>query len=119
MELVDENLGSGIDKKQAEIVIKVALLCTSASALLRPTMSEVVSMLEERMVIPELVPEQTTHIEDLRFKVMRDLRKERESQSLTVSQTENSTKLHMFTSSNASSHNIEIIPQSTSSLQSL
>lgn len=109
-ELVDENLGSEVDQKQAETMIKVALLCTSASALLRPTMSEVVSMLEERTAVPEVIPEQNTYSGgDLRFKAMRDLHKQRKDQSSSVSQTQNSTGGHTFSSSYAAVQGLNAI----------
>nr|XP_043612266.1 probable LRR receptor-like serine/threonine-protein kinase RFK1 isoform X2 [Erigeron canadensis] len=79
-ELFDENLGSHIIKEEAETVVKVALLCTDGSPSRRPTMSEVVSMLEGRTSIPEIVPTTTGYTEDLRFKAMRDFH-ERLSQS--------------------------------------
>ncbi|XP_019190159.1 PREDICTED: probable leucine-rich repeat receptor-like serine/threonine-protein kinase At3g14840 [Ipomoea nil] len=46
MELIDPRLGSDFDKEQALKMIEVALLCTNPSPVLRPSMSEVVSMLE-------------------------------------------------------------------------
>ncbi|EXC33469.1 putative LRR receptor-like serine/threonine-protein kinase RFK1 [Morus notabilis] len=114
MELVDENLGTEVDKKQAEIMIKVALLCTSLSASLRPTMSEVVSMLEERTAVPEVIPEQNIgSAGDLRFKAMKDLHKQRKDQSFSGSQTRNSTAAHTFSSSFPGLY--EINTQSTSS----
>lgn len=45
MELVDRRLGSNFNKSEAEKMMRIALLCTSPSPALRPTMSEVVSML--------------------------------------------------------------------------
>nr|XP_043612269.1 probable LRR receptor-like serine/threonine-protein kinase RFK1 isoform X2 [Erigeron canadensis] len=70
-ELFDERLGSKINKEEAEIVVKVALLCTNASPHTRPTMSEVVSMLEGRICVPEVPHEVGRHFEDLRFRTMR------------------------------------------------
>ena len=76
LELVDEKLGSKVNEEEAERMIKVALLCTNASQSLRPTMSEVVSMLEARMPIPDMIPGPSTYTEDLRFKAMRDFRQD-------------------------------------------
>ncbi|CAH1418880.1 unnamed protein product [Lactuca virosa] len=53
IDLVDPRLGSGFNKKEAVRMIKIALLCTNKSPALRPTMSEVVNMLEGRMKIKE------------------------------------------------------------------
>ncbi|XWS15885.1 hypothetical protein CRYUN_Cryun34aG0040800 [Craigia yunnanensis] len=54
IELVDQRLGSEFNKVQPERMIKIALLCTKVSLALRPTMSEVVSMLEGSAVIPDV-----------------------------------------------------------------
>ncbi|KAL4586016.1 hypothetical protein LXL04_010646 [Taraxacum kok-saghyz] len=53
MDLVDPRLGSEFNKKEAVRMIKIALLCTNKSPTLRPTMSEVVNMLEGRIKIKE------------------------------------------------------------------
>lgn len=83
-----------VNIKEAEILVKVALLCTNASPSLRPIVSKVVSMLEGRMTVLDMSPEPCTYSDDLRFKAMRDLRRQRENQSLNRSQTQNSTKVH-------------------------
>ncbi|KQJ94417.1 LRR receptor kinase SERK2 isoform X2 [Brachypodium distachyon] len=44
--IVDHNLGQDYDKEEVEMVIQIALLCTQASPEDRPSMSEVVRMLE-------------------------------------------------------------------------
>ncbi|KAL0305575.1 UNVERIFIED_CONTAM: putative LRR receptor-like serine/threonine-protein kinase RFK1 [Sesamum radiatum] len=51
-ELVDERLGSPADIEEIDRVVKVALLCTKPTPSVRPTMSEVVQMLEGKMAIP-------------------------------------------------------------------
>ncbi|KAK1424848.1 hypothetical protein QVD17_20187 [Tagetes erecta] len=53
IELVDPRLGSDFNNIEAVRMMKVALLCTNQSPSLRPTMSEVVNMLEGRMEIKE------------------------------------------------------------------
>ncbi|KAB5534213.1 hypothetical protein DKX38_017299 [Salix brachista] len=105
MELVDETLGSKVDIKEAETMVKVALLCTNASPTLRPTMSEVVSMLEGRMAIPDTLPEPSSYTEDLRFKAMRDLRQHEQSHRFSESQTQKSTTIQTFSSSSISENN--------------
>lgn len=95
----DERLGSEVNPKEAENMMKVALLCTNASPSIRPTISEVVNMLEGRMSIPEAIPEPSTFGEDLRFKALRDIHRERVSQSVSTSQTENSTDVNVNSSS--------------------
>ncbi|RXH86335.1 hypothetical protein DVH24_017388 [Malus domestica] len=91
LELIDERLGSEVDQKEAEIMVKVALLCTNASASLRPSMSEVVSMLEGQIPVPDVIPKPSTYKEDLRFKAMRDLHRQRGDHSSSTAHTQNST----------------------------
>ncbi|KAJ6296990.1 hypothetical protein OIU78_022671 [Salix suchowensis] len=55
MEMVDPRLGSAFDKKEVVRMINVALLCTNQSPALRPIMSTVVSMLEGKTDVEELV----------------------------------------------------------------
>jgi hypothetical protein len=72
MELVDPKLGSNFSKEEAVRIIKVALLCTNPSPALRPTMSAVVSMLEGRTVVHELIMDPSIYGDELRFKALRD-----------------------------------------------
>lgn len=104
MEIVDETLRSEVNEKEAEIMIKVGLLCTNASPTQRPSMSEVVTMLEGQVPIPDTIPEPSDYTEDLRFKAMRDLRKHEES--VNGSQTLNSTTIHTFSSSYVSENDL-------------
>ncbi|XP_009334010.3 probable leucine-rich repeat receptor-like serine/threonine-protein kinase At3g14840 isoform X2 [Pyrus x bretschneideri] len=55
LDLVDPRLGSNFNKKEMMVTINVALLCSSVTSAVRPTMSSVVSMLEGRVVVQELV----------------------------------------------------------------
>ncbi|XP_045800989.1 probable leucine-rich repeat receptor-like serine/threonine-protein kinase At3g14840 isoform X5 [Trifolium pratense] len=55
MDLVDERLSEDFKKEEAMIMINVALLCTTVSPMHRPTMSSVVSMLEGKSVVQEVV----------------------------------------------------------------
>lgn len=95
MELIDERLGSNFNEREAEKVLKVALLCTNASPSVRPIMSEVVRMLEGEMEIPDVVPEPGAYKEDLRFKALRDLDKW-SRKSMNGSQTQSSGSLQTF-----------------------
>ncbi|XP_024982836.1 probable LRR receptor-like serine/threonine-protein kinase RFK1 isoform X1 [Cynara cardunculus var. scolymus] len=69
-EIFDERLESKINREEAEIMVKVALMCTNGSPSMRPSMSEVVSMLEGRTCISDIEPEVSHYFEDLRFKSM-------------------------------------------------
>ncbi|KAG4195775.1 hypothetical protein ERO13_A06G127800v2 [Gossypium hirsutum] len=110
--LLDERLRSEVKKEEVQLMVKVALFCTNASASLRPTMSEVVNMLEGRMRVPDSIPEPSSFTEALRFKAMRDLQQQKEDHSSSRSQTQNSTSVHSFYSSSTSNNSNEIKPDS-------
>ncbi|KAL8090903.1 putative LRR receptor-like serine/threonine-protein kinase RFK1 isoform X2 [Apium graveolens] len=103
-ELIDPRLGSEVIKDEAERMVKVALLCTNASPSLRPIMSEVVAMLEERQVIPDTIPEANDYSNDLRFKAMRDFYRDQNSRNSHSSQTLSHYNPDRTYSSVASSH---------------
>ncbi|KAL8228741.1 hypothetical protein R6Q57_013641 [Mikania cordata] len=92
-ELFDERLTT-INKEEAETVMKVALLCTNGSPSMRPTMSEVVNMLDGKTFVPEIPPEASGNSEDLRFKAMRDFRRETKGEG---SETQNSNTIQNYT----------------------
>lgn len=71
-ELIDERLDCELYKEEVERVVKVGLLCTDATASRRPTMSEVVQMMEGSVEIPDLVAEGSTYTSDVRLKAIRD-----------------------------------------------
>ena len=58
--MVDPRLGSEFNKKEVVRMINVALLCTNQSPAHRPTMSTVVSMLEGKTDVEELVMVRST-----------------------------------------------------------
>ncbi|XP_023632709.1 probable LRR receptor-like serine/threonine-protein kinase At1g29720 isoform X2 [Capsella rubella] len=55
MEIVDAMLKGEFNNNEAARMIKVALVCINSSPSLRPTMSEVVQMLEGEMEIPQVM----------------------------------------------------------------
>ncbi|CAK9151744.1 unnamed protein product [Ilex paraguariensis] len=64
MELVDPRLGSDFNEEEVIMTINVALQCANVLPAVRPTMSSVVSMLEGRTFIQEIVsdpPKETSH----------------------------------------------------------
>uniref|UniRef100_M4D2W2 non-specific serine/threonine protein kinase n=1 Tax=Brassica campestris TaxID=3711 RepID=M4D2W2_BRACM len=99
MQVVDERLRPEVDKKEAETLIKVALVCTSASASDRPIMSEVVGMLEGHYPVPEPTPGTSRKSGDIRFKAFKDVRKGMEENS---SKTQFS--LNSYPSSSSDTH---------------
>lgn len=67
-------------------------------------MSEVVSMLEGQLPIPDTIPETNTNSDDLRFKALRDFHQGTQSQSFfTRSQTAKQTTFHTQSSVQRSS----------------
>ncbi|KAK8692538.1 hypothetical protein V6N13_075997 [Hibiscus sabdariffa] len=72
MELVDPRLGTEFNEGEAIRMTRVALLCTNSSPTLRPTMSEVVNMLEGRTIFPELVMDPSIFADESRFGALRD-----------------------------------------------
>ncbi|XP_044506660.1 probable leucine-rich repeat receptor-like serine/threonine-protein kinase At3g14840 isoform X3 [Mangifera indica] len=71
MELIDPRLGSDFDKEEMMVMISVALLCTSVSATVRPTMSLVVNMLEGRASVLDWDPRSSDSIDEANFEAMR------------------------------------------------
>ncbi|XP_048619583.1 probable LRR receptor-like serine/threonine-protein kinase At1g29720 isoform X4 [Brassica napus] len=55
MDIIDPVLEGDFNRKEAERMIKVSLVCTNSSPLLRPTMSEVVQMLEGEIEITQVL----------------------------------------------------------------
>lgn len=57
LELVDKALGPDeYDGEEVKKTIEIALLCTQASAAMRPTMSEVVVLLQSKSLMDHLQP---------------------------------------------------------------
>ncbi|CAN4104461.1 unnamed protein product [Withania somnifera] len=55
LQLVDPDLGSDYSSPEAIVLLNVALLCTNASPTLRPTMSQVVSMLQGQTLVQDVL----------------------------------------------------------------
>ncbi|KAA8525012.1 hypothetical protein F0562_011350 [Nyssa sinensis] len=72
LELVDPDLGSEYSSDEAMVMLNVALLCTNASPTLRPTMSQVVSMLEGRTAVQDLLSDPGFSTIDSKLKAIRN-----------------------------------------------
>ncbi|CAI9783780.1 unnamed protein product [Fraxinus pennsylvanica] len=92
-ELVDPMLGFRVNKEEVGRMVKIALLCTNITPSVRPTMSEVVQMLEGQMAIPDVLTIGSMYTDDMRFKTMKDFNREKQSGSSNGSQTQNSTTI--------------------------
>lgn len=102
---MDQKLGSEFNKVEVERMIKVALLCTDATPSQRPTMSEVVSMLEGKAQVPNVIPEGNGYNHDLRFKAIRDHRRQILGQGLGGSSVHPSTSVKSCNNSSSGSTN--------------
>ena len=81
---MDPKLGREFNKEEAKRIIKVALLCTNASPVLRPTMSEAVSMLEGKTDVEEISDPGIygdAFANDLRFKPLKAFQEQIRSKS--------------------------------------
>ncbi|XP_058103388.1 uncharacterized protein LOC131246945 [Magnolia sinica] len=86
MALVDPKLGLEFNKKEAIAMINVALLCTNASPVLRPAMSAVVSMLEGRSDVQDLIPNSSFSRDYLKLRGSGSHYQEIQSQIMSPSQ---------------------------------
>ncbi|KAM3222363.1 putative LRR receptor-like serine/threonine-protein kinase [Capsicum annuum] len=71
LELVDPDLGSDYSSEEAIVLLNVALLCTNASPTLRPTMSQVVSMLQGQILVQDVLSEPGMSTSGSGFRSMR------------------------------------------------
>lgn len=111
MELIDDNLKAEVNREEVENLVRVAALCINASPSLRPTMSEVVGMLEGEISVPDVIPEPVNYTQDIRFKAMRDFRKHSRNGNYTQSQSQ--TRNSLWSSSAYSQELFEIVPESS------
>ncbi|XP_051135808.1 probable LRR receptor-like serine/threonine-protein kinase At1g07650 isoform X2 [Andrographis paniculata] len=72
LELVDPDLGSAYSSEEAMVLLNVALLCTNAAPTLRPIMSQVVSMLEGRTPVQDLLSDPGFSAVDPKFQAIRN-----------------------------------------------
>lgn len=87
MELVDPELGPEYSPEEAKMMLTVALMCTNSAPTLRPTMSQVVSMLEGQTAVQDVVSDPRFSSGDSGFKAIRNhfLESQSVSHSLTIS----------------------------------
>ncbi|KAL8511718.1 hypothetical protein ACS0TY_018229 [Phlomoides rotata] len=87
-ELVDPRLGSQYNKEEVERIVKIALVCTNATPSIRPSMSEVVQMIDGNMAVPDELPEGSPYTTDVRFNSLKEFqdKRRRESSSGSLNQ---------------------------------
>ncbi|XP_048321268.2 probable LRR receptor-like serine/threonine-protein kinase At1g53430 [Ziziphus jujuba] len=85
LDLVDPSLGSNYSKEEALTMLNLGLLCTNTSPSLRPTMTSVVSMLEQKTPVPEQIMRRISVEQDARLRAFEKLSQDSMTQSSTVS----------------------------------
>lgn len=71
-------------------MIKVGLLCTNATANLRPSMSSVLSMLEGKSVIPEFISDSSEIMDEKKLDDMRQYYSQMEENERSETHTDSS-----------------------------
>ncbi|XP_052726266.1 probable leucine-rich repeat receptor-like serine/threonine-protein kinase At3g14840 isoform X2 [Vigna angularis] len=103
MELIDRRLGTNFNEKEVMMMIKVGLLCTNATANLRPTMSSILSMLEGKTVIPEFVSDSSEVMDEKKQEAMRQYYSQmEENESNETHRYDSSSKDGPWTASSSS-----------------
>ncbi|PQM39354.1 hypothetical protein Pyn_07492 [Prunus yedoensis var. nudiflora] len=112
LDLVDPRLGSDFNKEEMMLTINVALLCCNVTSTVRPTMSSVVSMLEGRAAVQELVSDPNASTKEIEA-----MRKHFESgfgRKTGESQTQTASTEGPWTGSSTSAHDLyPVNPDST------
>lgn len=80
-------MGSDFNKEEAVRTIKVAILCINPLAELRPTMSAVVSMLEGRTAVDEVIVNPSIGDDEPRLTALREQFNQIAQHSPTASQS--------------------------------
>ncbi|XP_021802737.1 probable leucine-rich repeat receptor-like serine/threonine-protein kinase At3g14840 [Prunus avium] len=112
LDLVDPRLSSDFNKEEMMLTINVALLCCNVTSTVRPTMSSVVSMLEGRAAVQELVSDPNASTKEIEA-----MRKHFESgfgRKTGESQTQTASTEGPWTGSSTSAHDLyPVKPDST------
>ncbi|CAL2253598.1 unnamed protein product [Prunus armeniaca] len=112
MELVDPRLCLDFNKEEIMLTINVALLCCNVTATVRPTMSSVVSMLEGRAAVQELVSD--PNASSFEIEAMRKHFQFSFGRNTGKSQTQTAPTEGTWTGSSSSAHDLyPVKPDST------
>ncbi|CAL8150691.1 unnamed protein product [Prunus armeniaca] len=112
MDLVDPRLGSDFNKEEMMLTINVALLCCNVTSTVRPTMSSVVSMLEGRAAVQELVSD--PNASSFEIEAMRKHFQSSFGRNTGESQTQTASTEGPWTGSSTSAHDLyPVKPDST------
>ncbi|CAL9016895.1 unnamed protein product [Prunus brigantina] len=112
LDLVDPRLGSDFNKEEMMLTINVALLCCNVTSTVRPTMSSVVSMLEGRAAVQELVSDPNASSNEI--EAMRKHFQSSFGRNTGESQTQTASTEGPWTGSSTSAHDLyPVKPDST------
>ncbi|BFG28976.1 hypothetical protein CerSpe_152500 [Prunus speciosa] len=112
LDLVDPRLGSDFNKEEMMLTINVALLCCNVTSTVRPTMSSVVSMLEGRATVQELVSD--PNASSFEIEAMRKHFQSSFGRNTGESQTQTASTEGPWTGSSTSAHDLyPVKPDST------
>ncbi|KAM7497848.1 hypothetical protein LguiA_022262 [Lonicera macranthoides] len=78
-------MGSEYSSEEAMVMLNVALLCTNAAPTLRPTMSQVVSMLDGQTAVQDLLSDPGFSTINSKFRAIRNHFWQNPSQTLSMS----------------------------------
>ena len=84
-EVVDPELGSEYSSREAMVILNVALLCTNASPTLRPTRSQVASMLEGQTSVEDFLSDPGFSAINTKYKAIRNHFWQNPSQTYSMS----------------------------------
>uniref|UniRef100_F6H2L6 non-specific serine/threonine protein kinase n=1 Tax=Vitis vinifera TaxID=29760 RepID=F6H2L6_VITVI len=87
MDIVDPRLGSDFNKEEVMAMLNIALLCTTISSAVRPAMSSVVSMLEGRTAVQDIVSDPSAPSDDLKLEEMKEHYRHIQEKSMGVSES--------------------------------
>ncbi|XP_021834427.1 probable leucine-rich repeat receptor-like serine/threonine-protein kinase At3g14840 [Prunus avium] len=112
LDLVDPRLRSDFNKEEMMLTINVALLCCNVTSTVRPTMSSVVSMLEGRAAVQELVSDPNASSNEI--EAMRKHFQSSFGRNTGESQTQTASTEGPWTGSSTSAHDLyPVKPDST------
>ncbi|XVF79029.1 hypothetical protein PTKIN_Ptkin14bG0186600 [Pterospermum kingtungense] len=115
LDIIDPRMGSKCNIEEVKVMIEVALLCTHPTAAARPSMSSVVSMLEGRAVVPELITESSSFKNEFDAEAMKKLYQKIEENE--DSQTESMLEDGPWTTSSTSAADLYPVNLSSTYLQ--
>ncbi|OMO92549.1 hypothetical protein COLO4_17485 [Corchorus olitorius] len=117
LDLIDPRIGSDCKTEEAMAMINVGLLCTNPTAAARPSMSSVVSVLEGRVDVKELVRNSSISESEMNVATMKKFYRQIEENDADISQTKSMLVDGPWTSSSTSAADLYPVNLSSSYFQ--